>query len=320
MAYRQVSPAELEGEELADWYRRTPDEIEEERRLRRQEAHDEFFGQGRWQEARVGPPPARPLPIRPAPPETRAAPQVGGAPPPPGAPGSFFGTYEPLPYSSAYLPGLPPPLNRVEATRPMPSMYQLSDGSIVSVQELERIHAEQQRRMRGEELLPSPYARAVDRWQDGQIPRPSQLEKGTWERDPTCHPYGGWEIDPGFSYYPERTQDYEEQVTGARGVDYVVRLPGAKRGVKFDGCDVVSPKHPLQEAKGPGYAGLIERAWKSTFGGFLFTGLQGQAQRQTDAAHGRPIYWFVAEKPAVKTFKKDIVETRPIEVKHVPAR
>jgi hypothetical protein len=44
MAYRRVDPAKLEGEDLDIWYRRTPDEIEEERRLRADEAHEEFFG------------------------------------------------------------------------------------------------------------------------------------------------------------------------------------------------------------------------------------------------------------------------------------
>jgi hypothetical protein len=64
MAYRRVDPAALAGEELDIWYRRTPDEIEEERRLRADEAYQEFFGDGRWQEAKA--PRGRRASLRPA--------------------------------------------------------------------------------------------------------------------------------------------------------------------------------------------------------------------------------------------------------------
>ena len=72
---RQVDPAQLQGEALAKWYRRSPDEIEEERNLRAQAEHEAFYGvvgsehAESWQEARVAPPSvradmplARPLP------------------------------------------------------------------------------------------------------------------------------------------------------------------------------------------------------------------------------------------------------------------
>jgi hypothetical protein len=99
-----------------------------------------------------------------------------------------------------------------------------------------------------------------------------------------------------------------------------VRLPGQKRGVKFDGCDVENPRHPLQEAKGPGYAGLLDRAWRSTFRPLIVRSLQGQAERQSDVAGGRPIDWYVAEKPAMDRIQDEIVVDRPIQLKHVPAR
>jgi len=43
---RQVDPAKLEGAELERWYRRTPDEIEQERRRKEHALYDEFFGEG----------------------------------------------------------------------------------------------------------------------------------------------------------------------------------------------------------------------------------------------------------------------------------
>jgi hypothetical protein len=310
-----VDPSRLEGDALDRWYRRTPDEIAEERRQAEQDRHEAFFGDLAFLEPPLRPPmtrsPVRPPPLRPGLAEPRLAPA--------GAEGSFFGSFPPLPDSSDYLTPLPPPLNRVEGSVVGSDFYALSDHTIVSGDELERIYAEQQRRVRGQELAPSPYARAVDRLQDGKVPRAGQLGKGMWERDPTCHPYGGWEVDPGFRYYPKRTQDYEEQITGARGVDYVVRIPGRKKPVKFDGCDVVSPSHPLQEAKGPGYAGLLERAWRSTFGRFVTEGLQRQATRQGDVAEGRPVIWSIAEEPAVNEFHR-LVKERRVRFTFEPAK
>ena len=66
-----------------------------------------------------------------------------------GARGSFFGSYAPLPQSGTYIQKLPAPLDRVEQTLPMPDMYQLSDGTMVSGREVDRIYVEQKRRMAG---------------------------------------------------------------------------------------------------------------------------------------------------------------------------
>jgi len=43
MAYGQVDPASLEGEALMRWYRRTPQEIEDERRRAAADAYNRFF-------------------------------------------------------------------------------------------------------------------------------------------------------------------------------------------------------------------------------------------------------------------------------------
>jgi hypothetical protein len=371
MNRRDVDPGQLHGGALDDWYRRTPEEIEEERRLRSKQAYEEFFGgsappprrpsvderdlvwiedaDGRirgvdlveadaaipglasggdkqpdsWQEARVAQPRMRVTdvlpPVRQGATQGRTpiGPAVEGLPQAPGAPGSFFA--DSAVFGGDYFnPSWPSPLDRVQPVGR--DRYLLNDGkSIVSADEVERIHAEQQRRTKGEEFAPSPYANAVDRLADGQIPLASQLEKGKWERDPTCHPYGGWEIDAGWSYYPKRTQDYEQQVTGARGVDYVVRSPG-KRPVKFDGCGIDDPRRPLKEAKGPGYEGLLARAIRSTFGHFVIGGLAGQAERQRNVAGKSPIDWSVAEKPVADQFKDDEVRFHGLNIRHVPAR
>jgi hypothetical protein len=234
MIRRQVDPAQLKDEELADWYLRSPEELDENRRLREQEEYELFFGPirvsgsedlaGSWRDARVAQPRTRttdvPLPApNPVRDRARGAAPVDGAPPAPGEPGGFFGT-SPMIGGDYFNSDLPPPLNRVQPSVKR-GRYVLSDGRIVSAEEVERIYAEQRRRAGGEELEPSPYARAVDRLADGQIPLASQLEKGKWERDPTCHKYGGWEVDPIYPTYQRHSQDYEAQVTGARGVDYV---------------------------------------------------------------------------------------------------
>lgn len=82
---KRVDPNLLEGEELKQWYLRTPDEIEAEREAARMRRFNEFFGRtgevepsdaaraagsgtlppsgddGRWQEARVAIRPPAPL-------------------------------------------------------------------------------------------------------------------------------------------------------------------------------------------------------------------------------------------------------------------
>lgn len=333
MTRRQMNPAELKGDQLANWYVRSPEEIDEERRAREEEEYQAFFGplrlddperlSGSWQEARSAQPRAKtadvplrtPNPVRD---RARGGAPVNGTPATSGEPGAFFAT-SPIVGGDYFNPDLPPPLNRVQPSVKRGS-YVLSDGRIVSADEVERIYAEQGRRARGDDVAPSPYARAVDRLPDGQIPLASQLEKSKWERDPTCHPYGGWQIDPGYRYYPKASQDYEFQVTGARGVDYVVRPPG-KKAVKFDGCAVASPDRHLQEAKGPGYDGLLTRGFRSIFGDWIMDGLAGQARRQREVAGDRRVVWSVAEKPVVERFGADGKRRfNAVDVRHVPAR
>ena len=156
MIYKRVNPADLEGEELARWYRETPDEIEEARALRRQE-EGAAFGDSRWQEARYRPPPARPAPRTSSPPETRAATQVGGAPLQPGEPGGYFATYRP----DSVQPYAPPPLNYIETSVVRPDRFVVAGEGVISGEEVDQIYKEQQRRITGQELAPSPYARAV---------------------------------------------------------------------------------------------------------------------------------------------------------------
>jgi hypothetical protein len=45
MPFSSVDPANLDGEELDRWYRRSPDEIERARQAAAQHAYDRFFGQ-----------------------------------------------------------------------------------------------------------------------------------------------------------------------------------------------------------------------------------------------------------------------------------
>jgi hypothetical protein len=165
MARTKVDPAKLEGEALERWYRRTPEELEEERLLAQQEQHEEFFGSsgseaddeqgleterpsenGRWQLAKAPPTPARPG-VRPG-----ADVRIGQAPhaslPPAAGPG-FFGVAKviPNPRGSAYISDLPSPLNNV--TPEGGGWFTLGDGSLVSEAEVERIYAEQHRLMSG---------------------------------------------------------------------------------------------------------------------------------------------------------------------------
>lgn len=317
MAYRQVDPAELEGDELRRWYLRTPDEIDSERAQKEQARRDTFFGVGRVEEVRYLPPPA-PVVVRPAP-ETRAA-YPPGAPRNVGAPGSFFGSYAPLPQSNTYVQKLPTPLDRVEQTLPMPGMYQLSDGTMVSGPEVDRIYAEQKRRMAGADSPePKVRVRTVNRLKDGQIPLAAQIEKGERELDPTCHPNGGWEHDPGFDKRSERSRRYETQITRNTGLDYVVRNLG-EAPVKFDGCAVWDPRRELLEAKGPGYGSLIEEGKKYGFVDPMIDAAESQGDRQVSAAKGRPIDWHIAEPRALKFFEDSIPSRERIRFIYTPAR
>lgn len=71
--------------------------------------------------------------------------------------------------------------------------FELGDGSLVKgADEVERIHGEQQRRIRGEDgPEPAAKVRSADRFQDGFVPRADQIAKGEREKDATCHPFGG---------------------------------------------------------------------------------------------------------------------------------
>ena len=343
MRQAHVDPGLLAGEELARWYRRTSDEIEGEREDARLRRFDDFFGgqtekrsldfrdddvfglsendQGsRWREARVRVQPPTPV-VRPGDARVGLPAYVpGGASA--GPQGGFFDTYRAVPNPAlgpAYVTDLPSPLNIV--TPRYGGWYELGDGTLVkSAGEVERLHTEQQRRMRGEdEAEPSQTVRSADRYQDGFVPRADQLEKNQREEDATCHPYGGWERDAGFPTYSERTQRYETQITRAPGLDYVVRAPG-RAPVKFDGCAVWSPEHELLEAKGPGYEDLVANGERWRFLPSVQEGIRSQAARQASAADGRPVEWHIAERGAVPFFT-DALETFPLlQPRYTPAR
>jgi hypothetical protein len=303
---RQVDPAQLRGFALEKWYRRSPEDIDEERSLREQAEYEEFFGDAEvatpltndrnharahesgsqrqaipiaarssegstqpWQEVQLQPrapgprPPAR---TNPQPGRLPMAPSDGTRQPAEARNG-FFGSRTPVPYydGPVYFSNLPRPLNYV---RPLLNdWFELGDGSQVrGTEEVERLHGEQQRLLRGEEeTAPAAHVRSADRFRDGRrIPKADQLAKDDRELDATCHPYGGWELDSGYPTYSKRVQRYERQITRAPGLDYVVRIPG-QAAVKFDGCAIWDPRHPLLEAKGPGRADIVEDAERYGF-------------------------------------------------------
>lgn len=342
---KRNDPGSLTGEALGRWYQRSPEDVEGERRLAEQLEFDAYNAQtrrlarigddvaaqrvadaylentdsGTWQEARLAPPPVRPPLRRPE------APRAGFVPRYPSAPartqGGFFGAFDPVPNPNlgpAYLTGLPAPLGQVEPRGR--DLYKLSDGSLVSATEVERLYAEQQLRIAGQEdAEPAPYARRVDRLRDGSVPVAAQLRPREREYDPTCHPNGGWELDANFPKYPERTKRFETQITGAAGVDYVVRNPG-ERPVKFDGCAVWSPRRELLEAKGPGYDALIDAGSRYGFLSSITRKAASQMGRQGAATQGRLINWHVAEPGANDFFSELRPAGAPITVQHTPAK
>ena len=259
---RKLDPSELDGEELFNWYRRSPSEVEAERTAARQDAYDRFvnsIGAAGQPEARdneiaridmmrgldlmtmtrglvqaryfrpgiassIAPPMAAPSGLRVGP-----SLDALGAPPTDPAASGFFGQHNFVTALGGYSTDLPSPLNFV-TSMPGPGWWQIGDGSLVRADEVERIYAEQKRRLSGRDgAEPAGRVRTVDRLPDGQIPRVDQMEKGERELDPTCAPYGGWERDPNFGRYSKRTQQYETQVTHAPGLDYVVRNPSSGR-------------------------------------------------------------------------------------------
>ena len=348
---RIEDPSGLEGDDLINWYMRSPADVEAERQAALQDRYDAFVksiggsvtpsGQSgpeaqvtptyrgpngseqpsegaddqdaRLIQARyfrpmgtMAPPPVMSPPSGPmvGPQTDRFASAPAAAPP-----SSFFGQNDFNEAISGYFTDLPKPLNLVTAT---PSgWWQLGDGSLVKPDEVDRIYAEQKRRLKGQDdVPPAPQVHVVDKLADGHIPQVSQVAKGDRELDPTCHPNGGWERDPGFSRYAQRTQNYEAQITRAPGLDYVVRNPG-ERPVKFDGCAVWDPRHPLLEAKGPGYESLLPKAAQWGFLKSMTDKAVSQAGRQVEAAPQQPIEWHVAEHGAFPFFQDATSGRRP---------
>ncbi|WP_397397464.1 hypothetical protein [Phenylobacterium sp.] len=326
-------PSRLEGAALDRWYRRSPARIRAEREAARRAQYEAFFGPGGGiseaipedgitsapgsradsrtnvlQFARREPIPTTPTVVTTGGRPILGVPPVTGAGWASGATESFFETYPAIPnpvLGPAYVTDLPKPLNLV--TPRVSDWFELGDGRLVrGADEVERLFVEQRLRMSGEDK-PEPPVKVLsdDRFRDGAIPRAEQLAKGEREIDPTCHVYGGWERDPTFSRYKAWTQDYEDQITQAPGLDYVVRNPLAKP-VRFDGCAVWDPRRPLLEAKGPGYEALDRRARKSTFLRFIWNGVRDQARRQNNAARDRTVEWHVAEPAVVPTFREII--------------
>jgi hypothetical protein len=343
---RMIDPSELEGEELFDWYRRSPADVEAEREAARQAQYDAFVksirgapsspeagaiaGPGRSDDSDVdlikayyrpsGPFVAPPVMAPPSGPQVGPSLDAHGGPAVGGPRSGFFGTHRYSPALGEYRTDLPFPLNSV-TPKANPNWFELADQSLVQRDEVERIYAEQQRRLRGrDDVQPELRVHTIDNLPTGTIPRVEQVPKGERELDPTCSPYGGWERDAGFPRYSARTQRYEAQVTRAPGLDYVVRIPG-QRPVKFDGCAVWDRRHPLLEAKGPGYAALLPKALEWGFFGSMAKGAVDQAGRQAGAAPNQRIEWHVAEPGALEYFEDVTYGDRPpIIVKQTRAR
>ncbi len=361
---RMIDPSELEGDDLVNWYRRSPAVVDAEREAARQDQYNAFVnsiggasepqddsaesplpddgavradsnqlrsdgvdssdGDTGLEQARYFRPFAAPVmapPVLEPPSGLRVAPPLdarGSAPI--GAPASgFFGQHTYLNTLGGYYTDLPSPLNIVHATPT--GWWDISDGRRVQSDEVERIYAEQKRRLKGQDdAAPAARMRVVDNWQDGQVPSVDQVEKGERELDPTCAPNGGWERDPNFNSYSDRSRQYETQITHAPGLDYVVRNPG-QPPVKFDGCAVWDPRHPLLEAKGPGYAALLPKSLEWGFYGNMLRGAVDQADRQAQVARDRRIEWHIAEPGAVKFFRDATFPERPpIFIQQTPAR
>lgn len=126
-------------------------------------------------------------------------------------------------------------------------------------------------------------------------------------------------MDPYFKHYSQRTQQYEAQITRAPGIDYVVRVPGEK-AVKFDGCAVWDPRHPLLEAKGPGYEAVIKAGTKYGFLPSVQKGPISQSKRQAEAARGRQVDWHYAEDGAREFFGETVNPRPPLRLHQTPAR
>jgi hypothetical protein len=91
--------------------------------------------------------------------------------------------------------------------------------------------------------------------------------------------------------------------------------------VKFDGCDVWDPRHPLLEAKGPSYEALLSQAMKYQFHERMMKKAQNQALSQAVAARDHPIEWHIAEPGALGFFDAATsMQTPPIALRQTLPR
>jgi hypothetical protein len=87
------------------------------------------------------------------------------------------------------------------------------------------------------------------------------------------------------------------------GFGVVLFNPVTGRYVYFDDCH--HPTGVMVDAKGTGYERLMQ--WPAVWKGVM-EDIDDQAKRQVQAAAGRPIIWFVAEKRAADTFRDYLKE------------
>src|SRR5437879_4442089 len=214
---RMIDPSELEGDDLVNWYQRSPAEVDAERAAVRQEQYRAFVnsigGACELQGNSTGEPPGpaygaaqrrsdnwvggeigssdgdtglvearyfQPLapPVMAPPSGLRVGPSLDarGAPPIGASASGFFGRHN---YSDAlqgYYTDQPSPLNIVTATPA--GWWEIGDGRRVQTDEVERIYAEQRRRLKGQDgTEPPARVQVVDKWKDGQVPLARQVEK-----------------------------------------------------------------------------------------------------------------------------------------------
>jgi hypothetical protein len=113
-------------------------------------------------------------------------------------------------------------------------------------------------------------------------------------------------IRPGGLKRSEQSLAYQEQISGLpRGL--AVDL----NGVSYDGCREDGDTSTMLDAKAQGYLWAMDS--DGTFKSF-YTGIEklmGQAQRQVDAAGGRNIEWYFAEKPVADFMAEKLATTFP---------
>jgi hypothetical protein len=137
-------------------------------------------------------------------------------------------------------------------------------------------------------------------------------EEGAKAPPPRSEGPGEW-VQAGEGM-PEQARRYQAQVTGAPE-GYVYRVKLGDKYVKFDGFD----QGVLLETKATGYAQWVTK--KLDFLGNFQGRLQmlDQAQRQVEAANGRPVRWIVAEEKLAGALRLLFENNNlPIEVIHVP--